>query len=149
MSTKRDYYEILGVSKGASAEEIKKAYRKLAVQYHPDKNPDNKEAEEKFKEIAEAYAVLNDTNKRQQYDRFGHSGMGSGGFGGFDMGGFDISDALRQFMDQGFGFGDIFGSGSSRRRRSNNRGSDLQIRLKLTLEEIALAQKKLGLDLFL
>ena len=144
MSTKRDYYEILGVSKSASAEEIKKAYRKLAVQYHPDKNPGNKEAEEKFKEIAEAYAVLNDANKRQQYDRFGHSGMGaSGGFGGFDMGGFDISDALRQFMEQGFGFGDIFGSGSSRRgRRTSNRGSDLQIRLKLTLEEIATGARK-------
>lgn len=142
MATKRDYYEILGVSKGASDDEIKKAYRKLAVQYHPDKNPDNKEAEEKFKEIAEAYAVLNDSQKRQQYDRFGHSGMGAGGFGGFDAGGFDISDALRQFMEQGFGFGDIFGSSSSRRRRASNRGSDLQIRLRLTLEEIATGTKK-------
>ncbi|MEJ2053963.1 MAG: molecular chaperone DnaJ [Calditrichaceae bacterium] len=145
MAAKRDYYEVLGVSKGASAEEIKKAYRKLAVQYHPDKNPDNKEAEEKFKEIAEAYAVLNDPKKRQQYDRFGHGGMGAGGgggFGGFDAGGFDISDALRQFMEQGFGFGDIFGSSNSRRRRTSNRGSDLQIRLKLTLEEIATGAKK-------
>lgn len=142
MTTKRDYYEVLGVNKTASAEEIKKAYRKLAVQYHPDKNPDNKEAEEKFKEIAEAYAVLNDSQKRQQYDRFGHSGMGAGGFGGFDMGGFDITDALRQFMEQGFGFGDIFGSGSSRRRRSTNRGTDLQIHLRLTLEEVATGVKK-------
>lgn len=144
MTTKKDYYDILGVSRDASPEEIKKAYRKLAVQYHPDKNPGNKEAENKFKEIAEAYAVLNDPNKRQQYDRFGHSGMGGGGggFGGFDMGGFDISDALRQFMEQGFGFGDIFGSGSARRRRTSNRGSDLQIRLKLTLEEIATGAKK-------
>lgn len=143
MTTKKDYYEILGVNKNASVEEIKKAYRKLAVQYHPDKNPNNKEAEEKFKIIAEAYAVLNDPQKRQQYDRFGHAGMGAGGFEGFDMGGFDISDALRQFMEQGFGFGDIFGSGgSSRRRRSSNRGSDLQIRLKMTLEEIASGAKK-------
>jgi len=143
MATKRDYYEVLGVDKSASADEIKKAYRKLAVQYHPDKNPNDKSAEDKFKEIAEAYAVLNDSTKRQQYDRFGHAGMGQGGFGGFDMGGgFDISDALRQFMEQGFGFGDIFGSSSSRRRRSSNRGSDLQIRLKLTLEEIATGVKK-------
>ena len=142
MATKRDYYEILGVSKGASIDEIKKAYRKLAVQFHPDKNPDNKKAEEKFKEIAEAYAILNDPNKRQQYDRFGHSGMSGGGFGGFEASGFDISDALRQFMEQGFGFGDIFGSSSSRRRRSSNRGSDLQIRLKLTLEEVATGAKK-------
>lgn len=143
MTTKKDYYEILGVSKNASAEEIKKAYRKLAIQYHPDKNPNNKEAEEKFKEIAEAYAILSDPQKRQQYDRFGHAGMAGGGFAGFDMGGFDISDALRQFMEQGFGFGDIFGSGSSsRRRRSSNRGSDLQIRLKMTLEEIASGAKK-------
>ena len=143
MSSKRDYYEVLGVSKSATADEIKKAYRKLAVQYHPDKNPGNKEAEEKFKEIAEAYAVLGDQQKRQQYDRFGHQMPGSGGFGGFDMGGFDISDALRQFMEQGFGFGDIFGGGSSsRRRRSSNRGSDLQIKLKLTLEEVATGVKK-------
>jgi len=143
MASKRDYYEVLGVSKSATADEIKKAYRKLAVKYHPDKNPDNKEAEEKFKEIAEAYAILSDQQKRQQYDRFGHQAMGSGGFGGFDAGGFDISDALRQFMEQGFGFGDIFGGGGgSRRRRSSNRGSDLQIKLKLTLEEIATGSKK-------
>ncbi len=142
MATKRDFYEVLGVDRSASADEIKKAYRKLAVKYHPDKNPDNKEAEAKFKEVAEAYAVLSDPQKRQQYDRFGHSGpgMGSGGFGGFDMGGgFDISDALRQFMEQGFGFGDIFGGGggSGRRRSASRRGSDLQVKLKLTLEEIA------------
>ena len=145
MSTKRDYYEILGVSKDASADDLKKAYRKLAVQYHPDKNPDDKEAEAKFKEIAEAYAVLNDPKKRQQYDRFGHAGPGAGfeGFGGMGGAGFDISDALRQFMEQGFGFGDIFGGGGGAgRRRANRRGSDLQVRLKLTLEEVAAGAAK-------
>ena len=144
MAAKRDYYEILGISKDASQDEIKKAYRKLAVQYHPDKNPDNKEAEAKFKEVAEAYAVLNDAQKRQQYDRFGHAQPGAGGFGGFDYGGggFDIADALRQFMDQDFGFGDLFGGRTSRRRGTSRRGSDIQIKLKLTLEEIATGVKK-------
>jgi len=139
MTTKRDLYEVLGVDRNASADELKKAYRKLALKYHPDKNPGDKEAENKFKEIAEAYSVLSDPQKRQQYDRFGHAGPGAQGFGGFDMGGFDISDALRQFMEQGFGFGDIFGGGSrgGRRSRINRRGSDLQVRLRLTLEEIA------------
>lgn len=140
--SKRDYYEILGLSKQASAEEIKKAYRKLAMQYHPDKNPGDKNSEEKFKEIAEAYAILSDSQKRSKYDRFGHAAenMGSGDpFGGFG-GGIDLSEALRQFMEQGFGgFGDIFGGGSSRgaRRGSRRKGGDLQIRLKLDLEEIA------------
>jgi len=143
MSTKRDYYEILGVDKSASSDEIKKAYRKLAVKYHPDKNPDDPTAEAKFKEVAEAYAILSDSQKRQKYDRFGHNmgGGGAGGFEGYDMGGFDISDALRQFMEQGFGFGDIFGGGGSRgggrRRQSSRQGSDLQVKLKLSLEEIA------------
>ena len=138
MATKRDYYEILGVDRNASADELKKAYRKLAVKYHPDKNPGDAEAEAKFKEIAEAYSILSDPAKRQKYDRFGHMGPGAGGFEGFDMGGFDIGDALRQFMEQGFGFGDIFGGGGSPgRRRANRKGSDLQVRLKLTLEEIA------------
>src|SRR5258706_12339624 len=99
--TKRDYYEILGVNKSASAEEIKKAYRKTAIQFHPDKNPGNKEAEEKFKEAAEAYEVLSDEQKRAQYDRFGHSRPGSGGFQGHDM---NMEDILSQF-------GDIFGGG--------------------------------------
>ena len=137
---KRDYYEVLGVDRNASAEELKKAYRKLAVKYHPDKNEGNKEAEAKFKEVAEAYAVLNDPQKRQQYDRFGHAGPQAGGFGGgFSGGGFDISDALRQFMEQGFGFGDIFGGGGGggRRRAASRKGSDLQVKLKLTLEEVA------------
>jgi len=138
MSTKRDFYEILGVDRSASQDEIKKAYRKLAIQYHPDKNPGNKEAEGKFKEIAEAYAVLSDEQKRHKYDRFGHEAENFGGFGGFE-GGFDIGDALRQFMEQGFGFGDIFGGAGGTRRRSSTvrKGSDIQIRLKLTLEEIA------------
>jgi len=143
MAAKRDYYEVLGVNKGANQDEIKKAYRKLAVKYHPDKNPDNKKAESQFKEIAEAYAVLSDSQKRMQYDQFGHAGPAGGGFGGFDFGGgFDISDALRQFMEQGFGFGDIFGGGPSQRRARSRRGSDLQIKLKLDMEEIATGIKK-------
>ncbi len=140
MTNKKDFYEVLGVDRNATQDEIKKAYRKLAVKYHPDKNPGDKEAEAKFKEVAEAYGVLSDPQKRQQYDRFGHAGPGAGGFGGFDMGGIDLSEALRQFMEQGFGFGDIFGGGggsSRRRQQANRKGGDLQIRLKLTLEEIA------------
>ncbi len=140
MAQVRDFYEVLGVSKTATPEEIKKAYRKLAIKYHPDKNPGNKEAEEKFKEIAEAYAILSDPEKRRRYDQFGHAGVhGAGANYGFDFNDFDLADALRQFMEQGFGFGDIFGGGGgrSRRRKVNRKGSDLQIKLKLTLEEIA------------
>ena len=142
MAQKRDYYEILGVDRNATQEEIKKAYRKLAVQYHPDKNPGDKEAEEKFKELAEAYAILSDPEKRRRYDQFGHAGVGGGaGPQGFDFTDFDLADALRQFMEEGFGFGfgDIFGSSRSggRRKRVTRKGSDLQIKLKLTLEEIA------------
>src|SRR5210317_578881 len=99
MSEKRDYYEVLGVSKGASESEIKKAYRKLALKYHPDKNPDNAEAEDKFKEAAEAYEVLSDPEKKSRYDQFGHAGMGGAGFGG---GGMNMDDIFSQF-------GDIFG----------------------------------------
>ena len=101
MATKRDYYEILGVSKGASEEELKKAYRKLAIKYHPDKNPGDKEAEEKFKELAEAYDVLSDPQKRQRYDQFGHAGVGSSaaGGGGFVGGGMSMEDIFIRFGD--------------------------------------------------
>lgn len=148
---KRDYYEVLGLAKGAEASEIKKAYRKLAMKYHPDKNPDDKQAEEKFKEVAEAYSVLSDDQKRAKYDRFGHAAENMGGGGAGDPFGFgagvDLSDALRQFMEQGFGgFGDIFGGGGGQSRRSrrgaNRKGADLQIRLRLDLEEIATGTKK-------
>jgi molecular chaperone DnaJ len=135
MTTKRDLYEVLGVAKNASAEEIKKAYRKLAIQYHPDRNPGDKSAEEKFKEIAEAYAILSDADKKARYDRFGHTRTsGAGDFGGFS----NIEDIFSAFGDIfGGGFGDFFGtSGRQRSRRGEARGSDLQIRLRLTLEEI-------------
>ncbi len=137
---KRDYYEILGVSKSAAAEEIKKAYRKVAMQYHPDRNPGDKEAEEKFKEAAEAYEVLSDPNKKTQYDRFGHAGLGNNGRGGF--GNMNTEDIFSQFGDI---FGDdIFGSffgGSGRsgggRRSHGTRGSNLRVKIKLNYEEIA------------
>jgi len=137
----RDYYEVLDVNSSASEDVIKKAYRKMAMKYHPDRNPGNKDAEEKFKEVAEAYEVLKDPGKRQRYDRFGHEGVkaGAGGFGGGF--GFDISDALRTFMSEGFGF-DIFGSGQTRSRNRQRRGGDLQVRLKLSLKEIASGVEK-------
>lgn len=138
--TKKDYYEILGVSKTSSNDEIKSAYRKLAMKYHPDRNPGDKEAEEKFKELAEAYEVLSDQTKRSQYDRFGHQGVNAGGFSGFG----DINDIFSRFGDifSGFGsgsiFDDFFGGGSSRRQKSRGvPGTDLKINLKMTLEEIA------------
>ena len=137
---KSDYYEVLGISKNADANEVKKAYRKLAMQYHPDKNQGDKQAEEKFKEVSEAYEILKDPEKRGRYDQFGHTGLKGGfdnfsGFGGFE---FDLSDALRTFMSEGFGFGDFFGgSRHSRSKSTRSRGQDLQISLKLTLEEIA------------
>jgi molecular chaperone DnaJ len=140
MSTKRDYYEILGVQKGASQDEIKKAYRKVAMQFHPDRNPGDKSAEEKFKEAAEAYEVLSDADKRAQYDRFGHAGVqGNGrGFGGSG----NMEDIFSQFGDI-FGddiFGSFFGGGGGRRggqRMRGVRGSNLRIKIKLTYEEIA------------
>ncbi len=132
---KKDYYEVLGVDKGASAAEIKKAYRKLAIKYHPDKNPDDKEAEEKFKEAAEAYEVLSDDNKRARYDQFGHAGMGGAAGGGFGGGGMNMEDIFSQFGDIfGGAFGGSFGGGGGRRQV---KGQNLRIKVKLTLEEIA------------
>lgn len=138
----RDYYEILGVDKNASQDEIKKAYRKKALKYHPDKNPDDPKAEQKFKEAAEAYSVLSDEDKRRRYDQFGHQGVRGGA--GPDFQGFsnveDIFDAFGDIFGGFGGFGDIFGGRrtSSRRRSSTiQRGSDLKIKLKLTLEEVA------------
>ncbi len=133
---KRDYYEVLGVSKSASADEIKKAYRKLAIQYHPDKNPDNPEAEDKFKEAAEAYEVLSNPEKKQRYDQFGHQGMG--GNGGYGGGGMNMEDIFSQFGDifgGGGGFGSFFGGGGGGRR--TKKGTNLRVKLKLTLSEIA------------
>jgi molecular chaperone DnaJ len=142
--SKRDFYEILGVGKTASADEIKKAYRKVAMQYHPDRNPGDKAAEEKFKEAAEAYEVLSDADKKAQYDRYGHAGVsGNGrGGGGFSGGGMNMDDIFSQFGDV-FGddlFGNIFGGGQrgrSGQRSRGVRGSNLRIKLKLTYEEIA------------
>ena len=146
MANKRDYYEVLGVSKTATADEIKKAYRKMAIKYHPDKNPGDKAAEEKFKEAAEAYDVLSNDEKRQKYDQFGHS-MGPQGFGGTEgmgggFGGFSMEDIFAQFGDIfGGRYGNMggFGGATGGRRPSakKRRGTDLRIRVKLTLEEIA------------
>lgn len=138
---KRDYYEILGVSKGATQDEIKKAYRKVAMQYHPDRNPGDKTAEEKFKEAAEAYEVLSDPDKRAQYDRFGHAGV-SGNGRGFSGGNVNMDDIFSQFGDI-FGddiFGSFFGGGGRRgggQRTRGVRGSNLRIKIKLSYEEIA------------
>ncbi len=139
---KRDYYEVLGVDKNASASDIKKAYRKLAIQYHPDKNPDNKEAEEKFKEAAEAYSVLSDPDKKARYDQFGFEGVsGAGGGSGFGGAGMDINDIFSMFGDifggrGGFG-GGFGGFGGSSAGPARHRGSDQRVKVKLTLQEIA------------
>jgi len=138
MAQKRDYYEVLGVQKGASEDEIKKAYRKIAIKYHPDRNPGDKDAEEKFKEAAEAYNVLHDPKTRQQYDQFGFNGPG---MGGFDFSGF--SGASMNMDDIFSMFGDIFGGhgfsgfGGGTRRPQQHRGSDLRLKVRLTLEEIS------------
>ena len=135
--SKRDYYEVLGVDKSAGGDEIKKAYRKVAIKYHPDKNPDNHEAEEKFKEAAEAYEVLSDPDKKAKYDRFGHAGLGGGG--GFGGGGMNMEDIFSQFGDifgSGSPFESFFGGGGGRRQRVR-KGTNLRIKLKLTLDEIA------------
>ena len=144
MAEKRDYYEVLGVAKNANADEIKKAYRKAAIKFHPDKNPGDKEAEEKFKEAAEAYDVLSNPDKRARYDQFGHAGMsgaaggGAGGFGGFGGGGFSMEDIFSQFGDI---FGGHFSGGSYRTSSSGgrrvSRGTDIRVRVKLSLAEIA------------
>lgn len=145
---KRDYYDILGISKTADQAEIKSAYRKLAIKYHPDKNPDNKEAEEKFKEAAEAYEVLSNPEKRQRYDQFGHSGGASGGYGG---GGMNMEDIFSQFGDI-FGGGSPFesffgGAGGQRGGRRVAKGTNLRIKVKLTLSEIAKgAEKKIKVN---
>lgn len=140
MANKRDYYEVLGVPKDADASAIKKAYRKLAIKYHPDKNPDNAEAEEKFKEAAEAYEVLGDEQKRARYDRYGHAGVDPNN-GGFSGGGMSMDDIFRQFGDI---FGDIGGSpfesffgGQSGSKPRGQKGSNLRIKVSLTLSEIA------------
>jgi molecular chaperone DnaJ len=151
MANKRDYYDVLGVSKDASSEEIKKAYRKLAFKYHPDKNPGDKAAEENFKEATEAYEVLNNAEKRNLYDQYGHAGLGGpggrgpfeGGFGG-GFGGMDLSDALRAFMRDFGGFGgfeEMFGGGRRAGRRVR-KGRDLQLKVELTLKEVAAGATK-------
>jgi molecular chaperone DnaJ len=139
MSEKRDYYEVLGIAKNADEGEIKKAYRKLALKYHPDKNPGDASAEEKFKEAAEAYEVLSNPEKKAQYDRFGHAGMGQGGFGG---GGMNMDDIFSQFGDI---FGGAFGGSFGGSRGGGSRvvrGTNLRVKMKLTLEEIAEGVKK-------
>ncbi|MEL6635857.1 MAG: molecular chaperone DnaJ [Bacteroidota bacterium] len=141
---KRDFYEILGVSKGADEKEIKKAYRKIAMKYHPDRNPDNKEAEAKFKEAAEAYEVLSDGDKRARYDRFGHAGVGQGAGGFSGAGGMTMEDIFSQFGDifgeGGSPFESFFGGGAGGRggrRRQGQRGANLRVKVKLDLGEIA------------
>ena len=145
--SKKDYYEILGVSRNASEDELKKAYRQLALKYHPDRNPDNKESEDKFKEAAEAYDILSNPEKRKRYDQYGHAGVGgAAGTNGYSM---DMNDIFSHFGDI---FGDAFGGGGSpfesmfgggqRRGRRVNRGSNLRVKVKITLEEIAHGVKK-------
>src|SRR6202008_1689304 len=125
--TKRDYYEVLGIGREIDDSGLKSAYRKLALKYHPDRNPDNHEAEERFKEAAEAYSVLCDPQKRAAYDRFGHQAGPGGGGGGFDASNVDFSDILGEF----FGLGDLFGGGGGRRRSGPHRGEDLRYDLEI------------------
>jgi len=144
MSNKRDFYEILGVTKSASQDEIKKAYRKVAMQFHPDKNPGDKSAEEKFKEAAEAYEILSDQDKRAQYDRFGHNAFGQGrGGGGYQGGGMNMDDIFSQFGDifGDSGFGSFFGN-QGRSGGQANRGSNLRVKIKMNFEEMAKGANK-------
>src|SRR6201986_3367035 len=140
--SKRDYYEILGVAKGASAEEIKKAYRKVAMQFHPDLNPGDKAAEEKFKEAAEAYEVLSDADKKAQYNRYGHAGLSNNGRGGYGGSNMNMDDIFSQFGDI-FGddlFGSFFGArrgGGGGGRARGVRGSNLRVKIRLSYEEIS------------
>jgi molecular chaperone DnaJ len=146
---KRDYYEVLGVAKNATPEELKKAYRKKAIQYHPDKNPGDKQAEENFKEAAEAYEILSNPEKRQRYDQFGHAGMGNaGGYSGGNMSMDDIFSMFGDVFGDAFGFGSFGGFGGSRSRgRRVNRGSDLRVKVTLNLQEISSgAEKKLKVN---
>lgn len=141
----RDYYEILSVARDADADTIKKAYRKLALQYHPDRNSGAKDAEERFKEATEAYEVLRDPQKRAAYDRYGHAGVRGGAGGGPGFSGFDFSDALNVFMRDfgGFGFEDLFGAAAGRRGgRQTRKGADLRVRLAVTLAEVAKGTKR-------
>ena len=140
---KRDYYEVLGVDKNATEDQIKKAYRKIAIKYHPDRNPGDKNAEEKFKEAAEAYDVLHDPQKRQQYDQFGFDGPGMGGFGGGFSGGFSMDEIFSMFGDVFGGRGGFGGFGGGRSRQpAQFRGADLRLKVKLTLQEIATGTTK-------
>ena len=144
MAEKRDYYEVLGIDRGADDSAIKSAYRKLAKKYHPDMNPGDKEAEKKFKEASEAYAVLSDAEKRRQYDQFGHAAFeggagGAGGFGGFDFNGADFGDIFGDI------FGDLFGGGGRRGGRANNgpmKGANIRKSIRITFEEAVFGCKK-------
>jgi molecular chaperone DnaJ len=134
---KRDYYEILGISKTATEAELKKAYRQKAIQYHPDKNPGNDEAEKKFKEAAEAYEVLRNPEKRQRYDQYGHAGLKDGSGGGFSGGGMNFDDIFSNFGDIfSSGFGGFGGFGGNSNSFSKQKGTNIRIKVKLTLEEI-------------
>ena len=136
MAQKRDYYEVLGVDKNATEDQIKKAYRTIAIKYHPDRNPGNKEAEEKFKEAAEAYDVLHDPQKRQQYDQFGFNAPGAGGFGGFGTS-MNMDDIFSMFGDIFGGRAGFSGFGGARRSPQQHRGTDLRLKVRLSLDEIA------------
>src|SRR5215208_3048769 len=141
MATKRDYYEVLGVSRGATEAEVKSAYRKLAVRFHPDKNPGDAEAEEKFKEAAEAYSVLSDADQRARYDRFGHAGVSGAAGAQGAWGGAQGFGGIEHILGDLFGFGDVFGGGRAggggSRRSAAQRGADHRYDLEMTLEEAA------------